>query len=119
MVFVKTIFNFLALFVHKKLNKIYIFWSMKYLSNKTEFFDTLINFLISDEVYETTSESFLKGSFKTVSEKIGRIFKPKDDDEPYTGFSEVLNNIKQYSLTFLKILEECFPEQNVDCVLLL
>lgn len=72
----------------------------KYLSNKTAFFESLTYFLQSDEVYETTSEPFLKGSFKAICEKVGRIFKPKDDDDPYEGLCAVLTHIKQYSLTF-------------------
>lgn len=82
----------------------------KYLLNSVVFFESLIYFLASDEVYETTSEPFLKGSFKTICEKVARIFKPKDDDEPYVGFSAVLNNVKQYSLTFPENFRRVFSK---------
>lgn len=87
----------------------------KYLSNKALFFDSLIDFLTGDEVYESISESFLKGSFKSISEKVNRIFKPKEDDEPYSGFSTVLKNVKQYSLTFPESFQRVFS--NPECQL--
>lgn len=90
----------------------------KYLSNKEEFFSQLDTFLSSEEIYETTSESFLKGSFKLFSEKIGRIFKPKDDDDPYLGFNEVHRLVKPYGLKFIEMFTETFSKEGCKMYML-
>ncbi len=85
-----------------------------YLVNKQLFFDALGTFLQGEDVYATVSESFLKGSFKAVGEKIGRILKPKDDDDPYSGFSEVERYVKQYSLNFISLFTNTFSKNGCN-----
>jgi hypothetical protein len=84
----------------------------KYLINSQQFFIALDTFLQSDDVYETLSEPFGKGSFKTVGEKFARIIKPKEDDDSYTGFGEVSKWIKQYSLKFVDQFSAEFSKPN-------
>lgn len=86
----------------------------KYLVNKQMFFDALGTFLSGPDAQEHIYELFLKGSFKAIAEKVGRILKPKEDDDPCPGLDVVSKYVKQYGLDFIDKFVSVFSKPNCN-----
>lgn len=82
----------------------------KYLSSPKDFYESMILFLTSEEVYSIVSEFFEKKSFKLIGEKITRIFNPKEDDEPLDGMENVTQWIKSYGSNFIDMFNCTFSK---------
>lgn len=71
-----------------------------YLGNKEKYFEDLQSVLKSDIGKDVLMDPFLKGSFKVLAEKLGRLLNPKEDDDPIEEVENLDRHVKQYQPTF-------------------
>lgn len=86
----------------------------QYLINKQLFFDSFLQFIQSEEVYDIVQDLFTKGSFQKMCEKLNRIMNPKKDDEPFEKVSNLEQYVKQYSVNFETTFRETQEQNNMQ-----